>query len=270
MIRKLLVVAVLWMATIVQAQGADTFDFVIIQPGQPGSSQDAQPVMDALAAYVQKKLGNGVTVKGHYFNQSAPATAFLTGNHPRWGIVSLDFFLSYGGTKCMVPLAATRPGGSDNDTWRLVVAKGGPDDWQDVQGRVEGTMLFGPTVAARLVFNRSTGELPFTLEGTYRPLRALRNVLRGKSAAVLLDKPQYDAVQALPYAADLKEIASSGDLPTPAVVAFGKPGRLHQRLGKILQDMQGDPAAADLLMLLQTKGFGPADERLAALKEKGV
>ena len=31
-----------------------------------------------------------------------------------------------------------------------------------------------------------------------------------------------------------------------------------------------DPAAADLLQLLQTEGFGPVDKRLDALKEKSA
>jgi len=39
------------------AISGETLDFAVIQPGQPGTSQEAQPVMDALSAYIQKKWG---------------------------------------------------------------------------------------------------------------------------------------------------------------------------------------------------------------------
>lgn len=252
------------------ARATETFDFVIIQPGQPGSSEDAQPVMDAFAGYVQEKLGGDVTVHGHYFNRVQEADAFLAGNRPQWGIVQLGYYLGHSGTPCMMPLASTRPGGAESDVWRLVVAKDGPDQWPAAKGAVSGTMLFQPEVAARLLFGKPVGELPFSLEGTFRPLRALRTVLRGDGGGVILDKPQYDAVQSLPQAGGLKVLVSSEPLPTSAVVAFGPTGALHERLRSILQNMQNDPAADDLLQLLQTEGFGPADSRLETLKENGV
>jgi len=49
------------------ATSADVLDFVVIQPGQPGAPQEAQPVMDALAAYIQKKMGLEGAVNGAYF-----------------------------------------------------------------------------------------------------------------------------------------------------------------------------------------------------------
>ncbi|MGE4491801.1 MAG: hypothetical protein AB7E65_05080 [Syntrophotalea sp.] len=268
--RKLLIAMLLVIAVVGYAQGAEPFDFVVIQPGQPGSSQDAQPVMDALAAYLRDKLGSSVTVRGHYFNEASAASAFLATHQPRWGIVSLGYFLTYHGAGCLVPLAATRPGGADSDVWRLMVVQDGPDDWRAVNGSVEGTMLFQPQVAARLMFRRPVGGMPFALKGTFRPLSSLRNLSRGKGAGVILDKPQFDAIQALPQSSRLKVIAASDALPTPAVVSFGPPGKLHARLYKVLQSMKQDPAAADLLKLLQTDGFGPPDARLKTLKGKGL
>ena len=59
------------------AISGETLDFAVIQPGQPGTSREAQPVMDALATYIQKKIGSGITVKGRYFNKLDPALDFL-------------------------------------------------------------------------------------------------------------------------------------------------------------------------------------------------
>jgi hypothetical protein len=270
MLRNMLMVLAFLATTISPAFGTENFDFVIIQPGQPGTSEDAQPVMDALATYVQSKLGAGVTVRGRYFNQVEQAAAYLAQNQPRWGIVGLGYYLGYADTRTMTALASTRPGGADSDIWRLVVAKDGPDTWQAVKEPVSGTMLFEPGVAAQLLFDKSARELPFTLQGTFRPLRDLRSVLRGKGGAVVLDRLQYDAVKALPMASDLKVLATSASLPTSVVVAFGPTGGLHDRFRKVLHAMQKDPAAAELLQLLQTEGFGPADKRLDPLKEKSA
>lgn len=204
MLRNMLVVLIVLIATISPAFCSEQFDFVIIQPGQPGTSKDAQPVMDAFAEYLQKKLDADVAIRGYYFNQTDQAAAYLAANRPRWGIVGLGYYLGHADATCMNPLASTRPSGADSDIWRLLVAKDGPDQWQAVTGRVLGTMLFEPDVAARLLFDETTQQLPVLLEGTSRPLRALRNVMRGKGGAVILDKPQYDAVQALSMGADLK------------------------------------------------------------------
>jgi hypothetical protein len=266
----MLIMLIFLVSTASPAFCSENFDFVIIQPGQPGTSQDAQPVMDALARYLQKKLGTGVTIHGRYFNQTEDAAAYLAENQPEWGIVGLGYYLGHAGARCMTPLASTRPGGADSDVWRLVVAKDGPDKWQSLKGAVSGTMLFEPGIAAGLLFDTPAAELPFTLEGTVRPLRALRSVLRGKGGAVVLDKPQYDAVQALSIASGLKVIKTSMALPTSAVVAFGPKQKIHERLSAVLHEMRNDPAAADLLQLLQTEGFGPVDKRLDALKEKNA
>jgi hypothetical protein len=266
----MLIMLIFLVSTASPAFCSENFDFVIIQPGQPGTSEDAQPVMDALATYLQKKLGADVTIRGRYFNQAEQAAAYLAGNRPQWGIVGLGYYLGHAGDLCMTPLASTRPGGSDSDTWRLVVAKNGPDKWQTVKGVVSGTMLFEPGIAAGLLFDSSVAELPFSLEGTIRPLSALRSVLRGKGGAVVLDKPQYDAVQALPMASGVKVLKTSRSLPTSAVVVFGPKKKLHERLSSVLREMRKDPAAADLLKLLQTEGFGPVDKRLDALKEKNA
>lgn len=270
MLRNMLLVLLSLTVLICPAYGMDSFDFVIIQPGQPGTSEDAQPVMDAFASYVQDKLGQGVTVHGHYFNQIDPAEAFLASNRPGWGIVQLGYYLAHVDNTCMTPLASTLPGGADSDIWRLVVAKDGPEQWQALQGTVSGTMLFEPSIAARLLFGKSEAELPFVLAGTSRPLRALRGVLRGKGGAVVLDKPQYDAVQALSLASKLKVLTTSEPLPTSAVVAFGPPDDFHRRLRTVLENMQHDAAASELLQLLQTEGFGPVDARLDALQEKDL
>ncbi len=244
------------------AISGETLDFAIIQPGQPGTSQEAQPVMDALGAYVQKKMGSGVTIKGCYFNKLDSALDFLHNTPPVWGIVRLGFYSEHAIRFQMTALASTRPGGYNKDIWRLVVTKDAPDDWKALRGKVLGNMLFETDAAACLLFGVPPAQLPFTLGGTFRPLRSLRRVTKGKATGAVLDRAQHEALKALSLVKKIKEIHKSGELPASPVVWFGTPDDRTKRLAAILLAMKEDRDAETLLKLLQTDGFGPADKDL--------
>jgi hypothetical protein len=113
------------------------------------------------------------------------------------------------------------------------------------------------------LFDSSLEHLPFVLQGTFNPLRAVRKVARGQLAGVVLDRLQFQTMQALPLMDQLKSIQCSADLPTAVVVWFGTPDPQALALAKVLRNMTADPEAANLLSLLQSDGFRPADPRLA-------
>jgi hypothetical protein len=250
------------------SSAAAKLDFAVIQPGQPGTPRDAQPVMDSLAAYLQKRMAPGASIQGVYFNDLDQAVAHLKSGLPTWGIVSLGFYVQYASRFSMIPLASTLPGGSSTDVWRLAVAKGGPDDWKGLKGDVEGTMLFETKAAACILFGEPAAALPFALTGSFRPLRVLRKVAAGKTAGIVLDRLQYEAMKSLPLAGKVKVILSTKEIPTSPVVSFGPPDKEMKQLTYILQAMGSDPEAASLLQLLQTDGFGPPDPDLPAMKLK--
>ncbi len=241
-------------------------DFLIIQPGQPGSPAEAQPVMDRLAAYLSKKTGE--TVTGKYFNLLEEGLAAVPAEKPGWGIVGLGFYAQYGKKFGLTPLASTRPSGRAKDVWRLVVPTNGPDDWRTLTGEVRGMGLFEKKAAPCLLFRGVTpvpASQPFTLEGTGNPLKSLRDAAKGKIAGSVLDQVQYDALASLPQAGELKTIHTSAELPTSPVVAFGPAGPAQSKIGQALTAMKADPEAAELLTLLLTDGFGPPDADLAKL-----
>jgi hypothetical protein len=248
---------------LVQTWAKEPLEFLIVQPGQPGSPQEAQPVMDALANYLQGKLGSGVEVRGIYSNRLEEALDLLEKTTPSWGIVSLGFYAEHGERFHMKPLAASRPGGYQKDLWRLVVAKEGAEDWRALKGEVKGTMLFEKMAAACFLFGEMPNRLPFTLTGTHRPLSGLRKMLRGRSAGVVLDRLQYEALKALPLADNIKVLKASKELPTSPVVWFGPPTQWTEELASLLFKMQKDPEALNLVKLLQTEGFNPPDRNLS-------
>jgi hypothetical protein len=144
-----------------------------------------------------------------------------------------------------------------------VVAKEGDEDWRALRGEVKGTMLFEKMAAACFLFGEMPNRLPFTLTGTHRPLRALRKMLRGGSAGVVLDRLQYEALKALPLADNIKILKASKELPASPVVWFGQPTQWTEEVASLLLKMQKDPDALNLVKLLQTEGFSPPDRDLS-------
>ncbi len=256
----ILLAALFWLVT--GNAEAGILDFAVIQPGQPGTEAEAQPVMDALAQYIQQKMGSGEAVKGVYFNQLEPALAFLSASPPGWGIIGLGVFVQHGKGFQMTPVASTRPGGFAKDAWYLMTREDGPSKWQSLKGEVQGNMLFEKKAAACLLFELLPDQLPFTLKGTFRPLRSLRSAAKGKIAGVVLDRVQYETAKTMSVGQKIKVVQTSRDLPTSPVVWFGPLNDAAHKLAGVLQGMKDDPNAVKLLNLLQTEGFGPADPDL--------
>jgi len=245
---------------------ADDLDFVVIQPGQPGTEAEARPVMDALADYIQQKMGSDETIKGRYFNQLEPALAFLKSSPPAWGIVQLGVYAQHAMRFQMTPMVATRPSGFTKDVWRLMVYKDAGSSRQSLSGKIRGNMLFEKKAAACLLFGLPPDRLPFTLEGTFRPLRSLRSLVKGKIMGVVLDRVQYETVSTMPMGKKIKVMHISRELPTSPVVWFGDENDSMKKLAGVLQGMKADANAVKLLTLLQTDGFGPADPGLGQFR----
>lgn len=241
-------------------------DFVVIQPGQPGNRDEAQPVMDSIGEYIEKKMPSPTRVKGEYFNTLESALQYMQKGNAKWGIVSLPFYSAYSRCFNMTPLASTRPGGADKDLWRLAVNRTATDDWQKLQGKIQGTMLFDGKTALWLLTDKKTARFSFQSEGTFRPLRAVRKVSKNRLTGVVLDQLQYEAIQALALFKELKVIYTSPSLPTSPLVWFGPDDESTAALKNIIMNMAKDPEAESLLNLLQTDGFGPADNDLKTLE----
>ncbi len=263
MLKKILAITLLIIVSVAGAAYASpktgSFDFVIIEPGQPGTSSDAQPVMDDLAKYLSAKIGSPVS--GVYFNELKPALKYLNENKPAWGICGLTFFKSYADKFMMTPVASTLPQGLDKDIWRIMAPSDGPDSVKDIKGTVYGSMLYTPD-ARKILFGKDEAGMPLVIEGTSKPLSKLRWVNRGKAAGVCLNSVQYSVLSGMDSLSGVKVVYESKKLPNSPVVWFGKATDDAFRLQAILLDMKNDPAAEGLLKLLQTNGFGTADKEL--------
>ncbi len=233
---------------------AKATDFVMIMPGQPGSTEEAAPVMKAFAEYLTAKNDGHFTYSGAYYNELVLAKDHLSKVKPGFGIVSLGYYMENARKYGLEPLAATLPHGYTYDAWWVLTKNKSIEKNADFKG----SMLYTAKAAACL--------LPFPVEvhfhGSDRPMKAARDVAAGTLDGIVATKVQYEAGKALPAVKNLVPYLITKHLPNSPVVSFGKASPAAQAAARVMIEMKNDPEAKDLLSLLQTTGFAPADPAL--------
>jgi len=238
----------------------DPIQFLIIQPGSPGSSDEAAPLMTRLADYLAARVPGRPIVKALYVNTPDNAERAVRTLNPRAAIVTLPYYLEQRVRHRFQAKLISRPGGRAEDHYHLLVSSAGAvTDWRALHGEVAGTLCFTADAVSRLLFGRPASLLPFRCQPTDRLLRASRQVARGELAGLIVTDEQYGSLTALPEGKALKTLLTTGPLPPPLVVTFEPADGASSGLTKALLDMKNDPAARDLLAELRTDGFAPVD-----------
>jgi len=238
----------------------DPVQFLIIQPGSPGSSDEAAPLMTRLADYLAARVPGRPIVKALYVNTPDAAERAVRTLNPRAAIVTLPYYLEQRVRHRLQAKLISRPGGRAEDHYHLLVSSAGAvADWRALHGEVAGTLCFTADAASRLLFGRPASLLPFHCQPTDRLLRASRQVVSGELAGLIVTDEQYGSLMALPEGKSLKELLTTGPLPPPLVVTFEPQDGASSGLTKALLEMKNDPTARALLAELRTDGFTPVD-----------
>jgi hypothetical protein len=247
--------------------------FLVCQPGGPELEASEQTVIRDFYRYVGTRLGmKEDAIDGAYYNRKKDCVKALAGE-PGVLMLSLDLYLDQRAALDLEPVAQVDLASGTASTFYLMGRADGPSDLTELRGKpVTGTHLEDPRFVARVVMD---GKLGAPGELVLRPetlgLRAVRSVLRGKAAAVLLDSAQHAALADTPFAKDLKVLYTSPALPNPPVAVSLKrvPAGLGKRLGKVMMEMVTDPAGQKLIKTFGLKGFVlPAPKTWDALEAK--
>lgn len=251
------------------ARAADPVALVTCAPGYPGSTAEAQPAMDALAAALARAAAwPAGSVTAVYLPTEKQGLDRLALPDAAAAIVTLPFFLQHARALGLVArLQVETQGAGLTERWSLVAAK----------GRVTGPgSLAGGTVTSL------AGYAPGFVRGVLGPwgripestrvvessqvLSALRRAASAGGAAVLLDGAQSAALPSLPFAAELEVVARSAPLPTAIVASVGKrlPAARWSRLEKALLALPGDAQGAEALAGIRMVRFVRADAAAVA------
>jgi hypothetical protein len=243
----------------------ETATLVACAPGYPGSTEQAQPTMDAFAAQSAKLAGwDADALAAIYYKSLDAGLERLEQPDAALAFVPLPFFLEYSGSLGLVPVLQGIDAERPTETWTLVAAKGkvsGPgslDGWQ-VAGRGGYSPAFVRGVALQ-----GWGTLPDTAEVTFtsRAVSALRKASRGEPVAVLLDGEQSAALDGLPFAADLEPVYTSEPLPGSVLCVVGDrldAGRTEGLRAALLR-LGDKKTGREILDELRLARFAPVDE----------
>lgn len=243
---------------------------VFCAPGSPGTTEEAQGAMDALASAAAAKAGLPAGALGATYVPSEDAgVARLRAPDAAVAFVSLPFFLKHEKALALrADLQAVVQGGSGTERWSLVAKKGrvpGP-------GALDGfTILSSAGFAPAFVRGTALGawgKLPASVKiaPSTAVLSALRRAGAGEPVAVLLDGAQTEALSGLPFASDLEVVARSPELPAGVVAAVDRrlPAARWSKLAAALRELAGDPGGAEALAGIRMSRFVPLDAKALA------
>jgi hypothetical protein len=237
---------------------------VACAPGFPGTREEAQPAMDALAAALARAAGwpEGA-LAATYLPGEADGVARLGQPDAAVAMVSLPFFLRHGAALGLVPrLQVEVVGAGLLERWSLVARKGRVTGPSDLAGlTVLSTAGYAPAFVRGAL--GAWGRVPdaAAVAPTAQVLSALRKAAKGEPVAVLLDGAQAEALASLPFAADLEVVARSAPVPTSLVATVGTrlPAARWALLEKAFLSAAGDPGGAAALAGVRMVRFAPVD-----------
>jgi hypothetical protein len=255
------------------AAGAAGLTLVVCAPGDPGSTAEAQPAMDALAGAVAEAAGwPPDELAAAYFETEEGGVEALAAPDAGLALVTLPFFLEHRGALDLAPVLLAVPTGRQADEpWALVAGAGALSKPADLAGWTIVSLaghserfVRGPALAA-------WGELPADVAITFSGavLSSLRKAARGDKVAVLLDAEQAAALEKLPFASELEAVVWSPALPVSVLATVA--GRIEPKrtaaLTNAFRSLAGRAEAADALAGVRIERFEPVDEGVLARAE---
>ena len=252
--------------TVVTAEAAPgVATLVVCSPGSPGTTDEAQPRMDALATAISAKAGTQLTAV--YDPTEAGGVSRL--KTAQLGVVSLPFFLQH--AQELGLHARLQPVAKDHaalEKWALVVQKGKVKGPEGLAGfTIMSSVAFSPAFVRGVVLG-GFGALPATTKLTQSTavLSSLRHAADGEPVAVLLDSAGEASLATLPFGAKLEVIAHSPPVPAGVVVSIDArmPAKTWTGIEKSLLGLSGDKASAATLDSLMLSKFVPLDDKALA------
>lgn len=218
------------------AAAAGPTTLVVCAPGYPGSTAEAQPAMDALAAAAARganlKAGDLTAV---YFETEKAGLDRLAAADAGLALVPLAFYLKHRAALTLEPvLQAVEEGGQAAESWTLVAPTGTVTSAASLAGfDLVGLVGYAPRFVRGPVLG-AWGDVPrdVTIGTSASVLSGLRKASTGAKTAVLLDRAQAASLASLPFAAKLQVVTKSVPLPVSVLCTVG--GRVPPASAKAL------------------------------------
>jgi hypothetical protein len=248
------------------ARPAAPVAMVIVNPGGPDAGAEGNKLAGELAAHLAASAGTEPDqLAGAYFNQIAPAVAYLKKHKDAFVLSGLGVFLAQRRALKLVPLARLLGKAGGDEEFSVVVRKGRYASLEDLHGKT----LLGSVLADdarfvdRFVFGgKLAADKWFKCTPSERPLSALRKLASDEVDAVLLNRAQFEALKTMPLFEKLQVIHGSGPVPTIGLMMVATPrtqalrDRVVQSVARLCSSEKGIPVC----QTYGITGFEPVGE----------
>ena len=233
---------------------------VFCAPGYPGAAGDAQPLLDQFAGAAVTAAGwPAGSLAAVYDPTEDGGLAKLNSTDAVLAFVPYPFFVEHAAQLHLTPLVqAEMVDIGPQQRWSLVAKAGRVANPQSMAGyTVLSVAGYAPDFVRRSALAGWALPPDVKIEATGQVLSALRRAAAGEPVAVLLDQTQATALTTLPFAADLKVVAQSPELPVAliAVVDSRLPAARARALQEALLKMGRGSGSTDTLGSLRLRGF---------------
>jgi hypothetical protein len=233
---------------------------VFCAPGYPGGAGDAQPLLDQFASAAVTTAGwPAGSLAAVYDPTEEGGLAKLGQADAVLAFVPYPFFVEHAAQLHLTPLVQADVADiGPQQRWTLVAKSGRITGPASMAGYTLLSVAgYAPDFVRHSALEGWALPADVKIQATGQVLSALRRVAAGESVAVLLDQTQMAALPSLPFAAEIKAVTQSAELPV-AIIAIVD-SRLAAPRARALQEgllkMGHASGSADTLGPLRLHGF---------------
>jgi hypothetical protein len=233
---------------------------VFCAPGYPGAAGDAQPLVDQFAGAAAAASGwPAGSLAAVYDPTEDGGLAKLRSADAVLAFVPYPFFVEHAAQLHLTPLVqADVVDTGPQQRWTLVAKSGRVTGPASMSGyTILSVAGYAPDFVRHSALEGWTLPPDVKIEATGQILSALRRVAAGEPVAALLDQTQAAALPSLPFAAELKAVMQSPELPVAIIAVVGSrvtAGRARALQAGLLK-MGHVSGSADSLGPLRLRGF---------------
>jgi len=238
-------------------------DMLLCLPGFPGTSVQAQPYIDKMLRHLETKLGwEQGSMTGLYLPDGEDAAGKLAALQPGLALVDPSVYAGNHKSLGMQVIAKVEVGGSAPQTYSVVTRTDGPADLASLAGKkMVGPVAHDERYVVNVLLDKKLPLGSLRLDVQQRPLKALRDVVRGKADAAIVGRDVIEHMGELDFATELRVIHTSKPLPPPAVVVIGEGKKHAAALKEVLVGICGRPDGKDLCKSLTLTAVKAATDR---------
>jgi hypothetical protein len=233
---------------------------VFCAPGYPGGAGDAQPLVDQFASAATTVSGwPAGSLVAVYDPTEEGGLAKLRNPDAVLAFVPYPFFVKHAAELHLTPLVqADVTDIGPQQRWTLVAKSGRVTGPKSMAGyTILSVAGYAPDFVQHVALEGWTLPPDVKIEATGQILGALRRVAAGDPVAALLDQTQATALPTLPFAAELKAVTQSPQLPVAIIAVVDS--RLAAGRARALQTgllkMGHGAVGSDSLGPLRLQGF---------------